>query len=417
MKTKLFNNLLLKVLSVIAAILLWLVVVNINDAVSSKSFKNIKVSTINMDAITSQGQTVRVDEDTDSVDIVVYARRSVLDKLKASDFVATADMQKDLRFDSMVKIEVAYTGDYNIDRIEQRRENVLVHIEEEVTEQFKVSVGSIGSPSDGLALGSMVPEQSLVEITGPKSVVERIKRVEANVNIVGITGTQIRTCKLELKDGDGDPIDGTYLEYVGKDAEFEVKVTILNKKLVGISFDVSKAAPEGYGLSSITYKPETVNIAGQKSQISGIYNLNIPPEALNPEGKTGKLEQTVDISQYLENGIIIPDENDREIVVTMEILPLQTVSYIFSPDQIQYSGVQEDLELDFAESSELEIQVSGLETELSSLTKEMVSVNADVSGVRKAGTYAIPVTVTLPSGFSCPEDLQATIKLVRAEEE
>jgi len=416
MKTKLFNNLLLKVLSVVAAILLWLVVVNINDAVISKPFKNIKVNTINMDAITSQGQTVRVDENTDSVDIVVYARRSVLDKLRASDFVATADMQKDLRFD-LVKIEVAYTGDYNIDRIEKSRENVVVSIEEEVTEQFKVSVGHTGEPSDPLVVGSLIPEQSLVEITGPKSVVERIKRVEANVNIAGITGTQLRTCRLELKNSDGDLIDGTYLDYIGKDTDFEVTVTTLNKKLVGISFDISQAAPAGYGLASIAYKPETVTIAGQKAEISGIYNLNIPPEALNPEGTTGKIEQTVDISQYLDSGIIIPEADEREIVVTMEIVPLQSVSYSFSPEKIQYQNIPENLELDVSGTEALELTVSGLETDLAGLTVDMISVSADLSEVRRAGTYTVPVTVTLPAGFSCPEGLETTVKLARAEEE
>ena len=76
MKTKIFNNLLLKILSVIAAVLLWLVVVNIDDAVTSKPFKNIKVNMINMDVLTEQGQMCRVEEGTDTVDIVVYARRS-----------------------------------------------------------------------------------------------------------------------------------------------------------------------------------------------------------------------------------------------------------------------------------------------------------------------------------------------------
>lgn len=52
----------------------------------------------------------------------------------------TADMQKDLRYDSMVKIEVIYTGNATIDSIEQSRENVLVSIEEKATEEFKVSV-------------------------------------------------------------------------------------------------------------------------------------------------------------------------------------------------------------------------------------------------------------------------------------
>ena len=104
MKTKLFNNLLLKILSVVGAIVLWLVVVNIDDAVDSRPLRNIKVNMVNMDAITSQGQMCRIEEGTDVVDLTVYARRSVLNSLKASDFVVTADMQKDLQFGSMVRI-------------------------------------------------------------------------------------------------------------------------------------------------------------------------------------------------------------------------------------------------------------------------------------------------------------------------
>ena len=139
MKTKIFNNLLLKILSVIAAILLWLLVINIDDAITSKPFRNVKVNMINTDILTTQGQMCRIEEGTDTVDLTIYARRSVLKDLKASDFVVTADMQKDLRYGSMVKIEVAYLGNSTIERIEQSRENVLVSIEESVTKQFKVS--------------------------------------------------------------------------------------------------------------------------------------------------------------------------------------------------------------------------------------------------------------------------------------
>ena len=117
MKTKIFNNLLLKILSVIAAILLWLLVINIDDAITSKPFRNVKVNMINTDILTTQGQMCRIEEGTDTVDLTIYARRSVLKDLKASDFVVTADMQKDLRYGSMVKIEVAYLGNSTIERI------------------------------------------------------------------------------------------------------------------------------------------------------------------------------------------------------------------------------------------------------------------------------------------------------------
>lgn len=93
----------------------------------------------------------------------------------------------------------------------------------------------------------------------------KIKQVVAEVDITGITGTAVRSCSLKLQNSDGDAVDGTYLDYVGKNGDFEVTATTLSTKLVGISFDVSQAAPEGYGLLSISYKPETVTIAGEDS--------------------------------------------------------------------------------------------------------------------------------------------------------
>lgn len=64
MKTKLLNNLMWKILSVLAAIMLWLVVVNIDDTIESESLKNLQVSLLNTDVITSQDQTYRIDPGT-----------------------------------------------------------------------------------------------------------------------------------------------------------------------------------------------------------------------------------------------------------------------------------------------------------------------------------------------------------------
>ena len=54
MKTKLLNNLPFKIISVIAAIVLWLIVVNIDDTVETDVFKNLPVTLINTDTLTSQ---------------------------------------------------------------------------------------------------------------------------------------------------------------------------------------------------------------------------------------------------------------------------------------------------------------------------------------------------------------------------
>ena len=64
MKAKIFDNLLFKILALLMAVLLWVVVVNIDDAVSYKKISGVKVNLINTEVLTSQDQTIRVEEGT-----------------------------------------------------------------------------------------------------------------------------------------------------------------------------------------------------------------------------------------------------------------------------------------------------------------------------------------------------------------
>ncbi|MCC8163131.1 MAG: hypothetical protein LIO86_08220 [Lachnospiraceae bacterium] len=415
MKKRVLNNLSWKIISVVAAIICWIVVVNIDDTIESRTIRNVSVTLINTDALTSQDQTYMIEEGTDKVNLTVYARRTELAKVKESDFTVTADVEKDLRYDSMVKIEVSYTGSATIDSVSQSRENVLLSIEEKVTEQFKVIVETTGEPADGLVVGATTPEQTLIEVSGPKSEVERVKRVVAEVDITGITGTTTRTCKLKLTNSDGEEITSSQLEYTGMDSDFSVTITTLSTKLVGISFDVSEVAPEGYSLASISYKPETVTIEGEASAIRSIYNLNIPASALNPDGETGTVQQTVDISQYLDDGIVIPSEEEREIAVTMEIVANETSEYSFSADSVVLENLDEGLQAELTDADTMVITVSGLPSALEELTADSVTLSVDLSEVTRAGTYMQTLNVTLPDGLSCVEIPEVTIEVTEEE--
>ena len=127
------------------------------------------------------------------------------------------------------------------------------------------------------------------------------------------------------------------------------------------------------------------------------------------------MQNTVDISQYLPTGIQIPKEDDKSIVVTMEIKELETVDYAFAPAHINYDNLPDGLTVDEDESHTLEIPIRGMQHDLATLSMDAVEVHAYLSSYRKAGTYTVPVAVTLPDGFSCPSDLTVDVKLEKAD--
>lgn len=56
MKNKLMKNLSLKILSVVAAFLFWLVIINVTDPTTVKTFYGIPVQVLNENVITSANQ-------------------------------------------------------------------------------------------------------------------------------------------------------------------------------------------------------------------------------------------------------------------------------------------------------------------------------------------------------------------------
>lgn len=321
MKLKLTDNLFLKILSVGIAVLIWLVVMNINDAEKTRVFsKSVKL--INTEVITENGKVFRVVEGTDYVNVRVRTRKSVIDELSTDDFIVTADMQKDLKLNNtMVGISVECKNrNVKVDEhVTLSRSNVEVSIEDSATEQFQVHVRKVGTENDGLVVGSLIPEQTIIKITGPVSLVQRIQTVEVPVDVTGLPVTSVRTCELKLYDSVGGEIDNTYLNYVGKTDGINVTVSMLNTKTVPLKFNYSGTPAENYVVKDISYKPETIEIAGTESVLAGIYRWEIPEEAVNVEGIDDELQLVVDLTEYLPSGIVLKDEEASTALVIVEV--------------------------------------------------------------------------------------------------
>ena len=92
-KYKLTTNLPLKIIAFVFAAFLWLIVANVANPVTKSTYTNIKVTIVNDDVITQGGEVYTVLDDQ-NVNVVVYAKRSVIQQIKSDDIVATADIKE-----------------------------------------------------------------------------------------------------------------------------------------------------------------------------------------------------------------------------------------------------------------------------------------------------------------------------------
>ena len=157
MKKSLTNNIGLKLLAFVFAFLLWLLVVNTDDPVMDQVYKDITVTVEHEEVITQAEtkKTYQILDNTQTVDVTVTAKRSVLNKIKAENIVAVADM-KELYLDSMIPIEVRIPGyEDSYEEAVTNPRNLQVRIEENASKTLPITPTTTGTVRDGYLLGEV----------------------------------------------------------------------------------------------------------------------------------------------------------------------------------------------------------------------------------------------------------------------
>lgn len=420
MKKLLTNNLGLKLLSVVSAFMLWLIVLDQVDPVTYESFSPIQVTMLNENVVTDQGLVYQVQDNSDVISVRVRAKTSVLRQLSSSDFTATADMEKNMKYGNLVGIEVVCRNrDVRAEDITLSRENVVLSIEDASTEQFNVVVDQEGSPPDGYMVGTAVPEQSLIQISGPASIVSKIRRVEAVLPVATLTSDRTIHCNLRVIDGNNDPLSTAELatlEFTGKEEGMDVDVTMLRTKTVPLRMGYTGTPDPDYSFSSISYKPESIEIAGTSEIITGVTEIVVPDEAVNIDGITENLQTTVDITPYLPEGIRLKDETEANVAVVVELERKQGRTIDIPVSDIALRNVPRGYEVDFGELESVELTVMGTSADLADLNMDEIAVTLDLDGYsREEGEYTETLDVTLPgSAYSLMDEVQVEFELVRS---
>jgi len=130
MKKKIMNNLDLKLLALLFSIILWLIVVNIDDPVKSVQFSGVEVKILNAGELENKGKVYEVIEDTGVVTVTVKGRRSIVEDISKENISAVADMRN---LSSMNTLSIVVSSNKyanELDDIKCDTDNVKLNIED-----------------------------------------------------------------------------------------------------------------------------------------------------------------------------------------------------------------------------------------------------------------------------------------------
>lgn len=411
MKKKITNNWDLKLLALLFSVILWLIVVNIDDPVKSVMFSGIDVKILNGDELEKQGQVYEILEDTGVVNVTVKGRRSVVEDISKENIKAVADM-RDLTSMSTISIIVS-TNKYanEIDDIRCDIPNVKLNIEPLKKIQKTISVEVVGTPENGYILGALSTNMNQVYLDGPESVINEVASVRAQLQVDNAVSNVSSSIPIKLYDAQGKVINDERI--VMNFSVINVNQEILFTKYVPLRFDVTGTPPEGYAATGdIECDVNDIRIAGRKSVLDNIEAITVPGTVLNITGLTNDLETNVNLKEYLPGNVSLADADFNgmaNIVVAIEREIF--AEFAFSKEDIMVvnlpTGYSADVLTDgnYVTSADTVMKVYGLADIINEINTNNVRVVLDFNAyMREHGiTEPEPGIYYLTPDFGFPE--------------
>ena len=156
-------------------------------------------------------------------------------------------------------------------------------------------------------------------------------------------------------------------------------------------------------------------MCGKSDDLEGFNEIAIPGSVLDISGASGTVEQTVDITEYLPEGVSLLDGSSADIRVTLKVEQEGTRSIDFLVSSLRINNLHETLQVNYETGAEIVIHVSD-EARLSTLDISN-AVSVDLRNYTMPGTYDLPVTVDLPDGITLDEQVTVRLTLVEKTDE
>lgn len=426
MGKKLTNNLGLKIGSILFAAVLWLLVTNINDPSTPVSFSDVPVKIRNAELITSQGKVYEVLEDTDVIDsVTIMVPRSKVSSISSKDnIVAIADMNNLTNLNT-IQIEIStnrYSDD--IDSIRASNETLKLNIEEKKGISIPLTTTTSGTLQDGYVIGNITTEQNLVRVSGPESVISRIKTAEVNIGVAGFindisTGGEIKLYDEEHKEISKERLS-LNINNVG------VKVEILATKDVPLRFAATGVPASGYKATGVVVgERDFVTLAGKANVLNNLSVIEVPDTAVDINGATENVVTVIDIEEYLPGSLeLADDEFDGMISVTAYVEAEIFRTIMMSQQNIMVDNLPEGYEAKVtAYEEQFPIQIRGLAADVNSVDVSQLRAYVDIAALMENGVieelgenyYDVTLLLNLPDTVNLRENITVRLNIKEKE--
>lgn len=405
-----YQNLIAKVLCVLAALTLWFYVAGTNMAIEDRKFTGVPVEVKNVDLIEEAlGMSVISGYDY-TVDLTLQGPKSELDRLSLDDFSAFVDVSG-ITEAGEAALEIQTTMPSGITVTNQSASLISVYIDKSISKKVPVEVTHLSYVFEPFSVGTPEPNVTSVIVTGPAAELERIDHALVSLDLMDlgrIEKTVTTTGVPVLKDANGDDVNNPYVKL--QTSEITVRLPVYTRKTV-------KLVPiyeHGYYNSSYvtaTVTPETITVKGDPDELAELdeVGLLIDETEVSDNGTSqsyievpiGNLGSVENISGYTSAKVSFKHTNTETFKYTVTNISVRNpgnLDYVFAESEIEIelrgTSVARSLLGDGGNNVRASVDLSKLSPKSGNTVVPLEIEIVGIANVYPINSYIVAVTVS-----------------------
>lgn len=394
------NNLTLKLLSVVFAIILWSFTITRTNPHRTKRISDIPITAVGLASLEESGLTLRDVDDLGNIQVKVSVAHSDFKLIDKNYISATVDLSKITSAGTVtVPVMVSVNSTADIGTPVANPSSISVTVDELVTKSVPVSLHESGTLKDGLiSLSPSYPET--VEISGSSYYVEKIAKAFLDVDLSSLNDGDKVTGALRFTDEKNNAIKFTS-KYITADMDVRtIKEVKINAENAIVNADRVAA---GYQFESVS--AGKIKICAHKILLDSIEEIS--PTAIDLTDKDSSFTNCALDFDLPEGVSIVPGQSTAEAEIKIN----EATSSFTVKRHITVSGFDgtsasitagkttRRITADGVVAIEAMVELSGPIPLLNAIGDADVMVRLSLSG-KGAGTYELEPTVILSSAYA-----------------
>lgn len=330
------NDSFLKIISLILALVVWIIIINVAAPVNEKTFFRIPVQVNYTDSVPERnGLMMLTSDDSLYVGITVSGQRSRLVGLKEGEITASLNLDNILSEGvHQVPVSVSVKGSgVTVTDISPSR-TFVIQFAEVLHRDIPVEIFHTDTYPEGFREVSHQTFPQTIRVSGPNDIVRSIQTARVDLDPSGKEASYTSTLPIRLLDSKGEAVDRKYLTI--DTTQIFVNIDLTYEKEVPLTFRLVNGFGGNETYAIATLSQPSVTLCGDARTIRGISSIDLGEIHLEnlENGSQILLDlptwEGVEYANAPENGKVLlivnfPKATTREISLTSEYLNEQNL--------------------------------------------------------------------------------------------